>query len=87
MCFPGSSPRPLYHNSKKMKHEHGLPLFNLDSEIKFLLSHGSLRSRHELVRGKIMQDTKDSTSRVLDRFQCQKCYSIQIIHVLSSTVA
>nr|XP_045584131.1 cysteine-rich protein 2-binding protein-like isoform X2 [Procambarus clarkii] len=54
---------------RKMKYEHGLPLFNLDSEIKFLRSHGRLRSRHELVRGKIMQDTKDSTSRVLDRFQ------------------
>lgn len=53
---------------RKLKVEHGLPLFNLDVEIKFLHSHGRLRTRRERAHCKILQDPNDSVARILDRF-------------------
>lgn len=70
----GSLPPHLHRFRRKLavrksKLEHGLPLFNLDSEINFWRSFGRLRSYRERLQCKMTQNMSDSTTRVLDRFQ------------------
>ncbi|XP_037788266.1 cysteine-rich protein 2-binding protein-like isoform X1 [Penaeus monodon] len=54
---------------RKSKYEHGLPVFDLDAEIKYINSHGRLRTRREKIYSKLSSDPGDSAARVLDRFQ------------------
>lgn len=54
---------------RKSKYEHGLPVFDLDAEIKYINAHGRLRTRREKIYSKLSNDPGDSAARVLDRFQ------------------